>query len=185
MASRKGVGFIHFKIGLTAYSFDQFDLQFNRPDKILEALLPLGVDSSLVTPYQDAYYKRLKKYGFTEDMLADDYHVPECAIQNQDDIPISTTESSVKLNIYATDTLRTLDRLNIFVNDVPIYGISGINLRGQNTREYTATLNIPLSKGLNKIQISTLNQGGALQIEVEHAAVVRVVHGVADLHEHP
>ncbi|MEZ4994144.1 MAG: caspase family protein [Saprospiraceae bacterium] len=158
---QKFPGYLHFRIGLTAYNFEQFDLRLNRPDKALEILLPFGADPNLIKQYRQAYYKRLEKHGFTEDMLADDYHVPECAIQNQDDLPISTMESSVKINILATDSLRLLDRIHVFVNDVPIYGIQGINLRGQNTQEYKTALDIPLSKGSNKIQISALNQGGA------------------------
>lgn len=161
MASSKGSNLINFKIGAKLYNFEQFDLRLNRPDKILEPLLPFGADSSLMLRYRNAYYKRLSTYGFTEDMLSDDYHVPTCEIQNQSALPISITESTLTLNILATDSLRPLDRLNVFVNDVPIYGIAGINLREQNIQEYSTTLNIPLSQGENKIQVSALNQGGA------------------------
>ncbi|MCB0630630.1 MAG: caspase family protein [Lewinella sp.] len=157
----KDVDVIHFKAGLSAFGFDQFDLRFNRPDKVLEKLIPFGVDSSLISQYRQAYFKRLSAYGFTEDMLADDFHAPNCIIRNQGDLPILTNEENITVNIEATDSLYLLDRLNVFINDVPIYGIQGINLRDQITQRYTTTLNIPLSKGSNKIQISALNQGGA------------------------
>ncbi|MCB9265027.1 MAG: WD40 repeat domain-containing protein [Lewinellaceae bacterium] len=161
--SSKGTGLIHFKIGLQAYSFDQFDLRLNRPDKVLETLIPLGADTNLIVQYRRAYYKRLEKYGFTEDMLSDDYHVPECLITNSGQLPISTMDGKVELQIEAVDSLRLLDRLNVYVNDVPIYGIQGIGLRDQNTQQYNTTLDIPLSRGSNKIQISALNQVGGPQ----------------------
>ncbi|MCB9265023.1 MAG: caspase family protein [Lewinellaceae bacterium] len=160
-SSQKGMKFIYFKIGLQAYNFDQFDLRLNRPDKVLETLFPFGADPALMFQYRQAYYKRLEKYGFTEEMLSDNYHVPACAISNSDQLPISTMKDIVQLQIEAIDSLRLLDRLNVFVNDVPIYGIPGINLRDQNTQDYKTTLDIPLSRGENKIQVSALNQGGA------------------------
>ncbi|MCB0634632.1 MAG: WD40 repeat domain-containing protein, partial [Lewinella sp.] len=153
-------GFVHFKIGLQAYSFDQFDLRLNRPDKVLESLLPLGAAPDRVRKYRQAYRKRLQRYGFTEAMLSDDFHVPECYIANIDELPIATSESTIRLIVEATDTLEFLDRLNVYINDVPLYGTSGIDLREENTGKYRTTLQVALSQGENKIEVSALNQGG-------------------------
>ena len=162
MGSKNVGDYIHFKVGLNVYLFEQFDLRLNRPDKVLEPLVSYGLASqSLVNQYRKAYHKRLEKYGFTETMLSDDYHVPECAIENTDELPQQTNFRTVDLFIKATDSLQLLDRLNIYVNDVPIYGISGINLRDEDTQHYSTSLKIQLSAGQNKIQASVLNQGGA------------------------
>ena len=160
-SSKNKVDIRVFFIGSQLYTYDQFDLRLNRPDKVLSALAVVGVDTSNVSTYRQAYQKRLEKYGFTEDMLSDDYHVPKCVIKNEDSLPLTSSDSDVKLDIEALDSLQLLDRLNIYVNDVPVYGISGIDLRPQNTPQYDTTLTLPLSSGQNKIQVSVLNQGGA------------------------
>jgi hypothetical protein len=52
----QGVG---FTIGDKVYSFEQFDLTYNRPDLILEKL---GIaDEQLIRSYGQAYKKRLEK----------------------------------------------------------------------------------------------------------------------------
>ncbi|MCO6493933.1 MAG: hypothetical protein J5I98_36275 [Phaeodactylibacter sp.] len=158
-SSKYGHKALAIAYGGKMYSFEQFDLRLNRPDLILQNL-PF-FDTSRVEAYRRAYHKRLEKYGFTEEMFSDDFHLPSCQILNRQDIPVSTHNPTISLQIHALDSLTYLDRLNVYVNDVPIYGVDGISLRSQNTQEYASTLHIPLSRGENKIQVSALNQGGA------------------------
>ncbi len=158
-ASRDASKKIYFEHNLNNYPFEQFDLKYNRPDIILDRL---GyADSSLVAAYHKAYLKRLKKMGFTEDMLKDDFHLPEIEIKNYESIPSIIDQEEIDLNLHFEDSKYPLDRINIWVNDVAILGTSGISLREQNVKSLDKNISIPLAKGQNKIQISVLNQAGA------------------------
>lgn len=159
MASKSSLNNImSFKVGEQIYSFDQFDLKYNRPDLVLKRI---GyVSKNTTRKYYIAYRKRLEKLNFTEEMLSNDFHVPQLGITT-DNLPITTNNAQIRININATDTQQKLDRINVYINDIPIYGINGINLRNKNTQTWQQHLNLTLSKGENKIQVSALNQGGA------------------------
>ncbi|UKN00254.1 caspase family protein [Paracrocinitomix mangrovi] len=151
--------YITFQIGLNVYPVEQFDLKYNRPDIILDRL---GyADSSLISAYHQAYKKRLKKMGFTEDMLEDDFHLPEIKIENYEEMPQLHEQGSIELDLKLYDSKYKLDRINVWVNDVAIYGTNGISLRDKDVQEYQAKLKVDLAKGKNKVQVSVLNQAGA------------------------
>ena len=62
-------------------------------------------------------------------MLSANFHVPEISITNQEQIPYETTDQKIILNLKAIDTKYTLDRINVWINDIPIFGMNGINFR--------------------------------------------------------
>ncbi len=141
------------------FTFDQFDLHYNRPDKVLEYI---GLaDTSLINAFRMAYLKRLKKMKFDEHMFSPDYHMPEIAILNRGDLPITTDKSVMTIKITAIDNKYKLDRINVFINDVPIFDMDGINLRTLNSNNIKKDINLELSQGENKIQVSCLNDKGA------------------------
>jgi hypothetical protein len=105
--------------------------------------------------------KRLKKMGFTEDMLEDDFHLPEIEIENFEEMPSLHDQGSINLKLKLKDSKYKLDRINVWVNDVAIYGTDGISLRDKNVQEYQTELEVFLAKGKNKVQVSVLNQAGA------------------------
>ncbi len=150
---------LSFSYKLKSFPFEQFDLKYNRPDIILNRL---GyADSALVKAYHSAYLKRLKKMGFTEDMLKDDFHLPEIEIENFEELPRLYDQGSIDLKLKLDDSKYKLDRINLWVNDVAVYGAEGISLRDKNTQTYTTNLSVDLARGNNKIQVSVLNQAGA------------------------
>lgn len=158
LASKGGLKGVAFRIGNRAYPFEQFDLKLHRPDLILQRL---GfAPQSLLDVYHQAYRKRLKRMHFTEVMLKDDFHLPEMRILTNN-LPLSTTDKTFSVKISANDSKYLLDRLNVYINGVPIYGIHGKTLREQQTSEYTDELLLTLSNGRNKIKFSVLNQYGA------------------------
>lgn len=163
-SSKKGSSFVGFHIEhgpdtlAEFYPFEQFDLKYNRPDTILEMLG--HAPKNLILAYRRAYNKRLAKMGFTRAMLDAKSHVPYIKIITTN-IPIKTAEKKLNITITASDTEVLLDRLNVYVNDVPIHGSGGISLRALHTREHRQTLNLTLTPGENKIQVSVLNQAGA------------------------
>ena len=146
-----------FRYGDRLFPFDQFDLKFNRPDKVMQSI---GLASpEIVAAYERAYQKRLKRMNFTDDMLGDDFHVPEIAVNVP---PILTTpEKSLKLQVKGSDSKYLLDRLHIDVNGVPLHGSGGISLRKQASKTSEQEIEVELSAGKNKINVSVLNEKGA------------------------
>ena len=146
------------------FPLEQFDIKYNRPDKIFQLLNP---SSQLVEAYRKAYQKRLDKLGFNEDDLSNDNHLPTVEISHT--IPTNiTSEKHFTLTINASDERRNLDRIRVDVNNVPLHGMKGIDLRSKAVKEHTMNLDIPLSSGRNKIQVSVLNQGGAESLKATY-----------------
>ena len=67
----------------------------------------------------------------------------------------------LRIKIKASDQKINLDRIYITVNNVPIYGKSGINIRDKNIQNWEEDISVQLSRGKNKITLSVLNIGGA------------------------
>ena len=167
---------IGFRNGLEAYPFEQFDLQLNRPDIVLERL---GAPEEAVAITKQLREKRLKRMGVTEEMLKPDVHVPELEILG--DVPATTDAGEINLSIKASDSKYLLERLKVYVNNVPVNGRDGELLReesktnagllgrisgvfaGASTGPQTLERTIPikLAAGRNKIQVSVLNNAGA------------------------
>jgi WD40 repeat protein len=156
-ASKSRIKGVSFRVNDRLYPFEQFDLRFNRPDIVLARL---GTASSeVVQSYRLAYARRLKKMGLTEAMLGREFHLPELELLTAD-VPVTTAASTLSLRIKATDIKYTLDRLNVFVNDVPVYGTAGLPLSSKQLHTVEQDVQVPLVPGRNKIQISVLNQQG-------------------------
>ncbi len=158
-ASKKGAQFVGYYMNQgqdkTAkfYPFEQFDLKFNRPDIILKEL-GLGSDK-IHNFYYKAYLKRLEKMGVKESQLNSDIHIPQLTINKHQ---LSSDQKHVTIDISAKDEKYRLDRINVYINDVPIYGRNGIKLNNEN--KIDKTLNLALAEDKNKIQISVLNDKG-------------------------
>lgn len=158
LASKKDLKDIGFTIGDKTYPFEQFDVRLNRPDKVLQKI---GYASQeVIAHYRAAYEKRMgkMKFQFGEEQLGDNFHVPEIAILNQGSLPLSTGKKQISLQVKADDSKYLLDRLNVYVNDVPIYGIRGMDFTSRQTSHDEQEVIIELSNGNNKIQVSVHNQ---------------------------
>ncbi len=164
--SLKGIG---FKFGKLFISPEQFDLRFNRPDIVLKRL---GfAPASVVNSYHRAYQKRLQKMNFTEQMLGAEIHLPEIRIATQD-LPLTTTQPGIRFDIDAADSRFKLDRINVFVNNIPVFGVKGMDLRPLGLQSVQKRIEARLSVGKNKIQVSCLNEKGVESlletVEVEY-----------------
>ena len=152
--SLKGIG---FKYGKVFISPEQYDLRFNRPDIILDRM---GyVPKPIIRSFNRAYQKRLQKMNFTEQMLSEEIHLPTMEF-NSENLPLSTTDGHLSILVTAKDSKYKLDRINVFVNNIPVYGVPGISLRDHNLQETSQVINLTLSGGRNKIQVSCLNEKG-------------------------
>jgi uncharacterized caspase-like protein/uncharacterized protein len=145
-----------FRVGDSAYPFEQFDLRLNRPDIVLDRL---GAPKEAIETAKSLRDKRLKRMGVTEDMLKPDFHLPELQIVG--DVPVTTPKDQLDLQIKASDDKYPLDRLRVYVNNVPVNGRDGELLRDQKTQSLEKTIPIKLAAGRNKIQVSVLNNAGA------------------------
>ena len=145
-----------FSKGAKSFPFEQFDLRLNRPDIVLERL---GAPAEAIAIAKQLREKRLKRMGVTEDMLQPDFHLPEIDIVG--DLPSSTAESELALKIKASDSKYPLDRLRLYVNNVPVNGKEGELLRDSKSQTLERTISIKLAAGRNKIQVSVLNSAGA------------------------
>jgi uncharacterized caspase-like protein len=144
------------KSGDSVYPFEQFDLKLNRPDIIFESL---GFPKDQIDLLKTAESKRLKRMGVTEEMLKPDFHLPDLQIVG--DVPATTPKDQLDLPIKATDDKYPLDRLRVYVNNVPVNGRDGELLRNQKTQSLEKSIPIKLAAGRNKIQVSVLNSAGA------------------------
>ena len=139
------------------YPFEQFDLQYNRPDIVLERL---GYASpELIKVLHKAWLKRLSKMKFEQGMFSPDFHMPEIAV-NTSNIPAITYDSILEVSVEAKDTKYNINRINVWVNEVPLFGLNGLSLNDIGIKEVRKKINIPLGYGSNKIQFSSMNEKG-------------------------
>lgn len=91
----------------------------------------------------------------SEDTLGEDLHLPTLALAST--VPVTSKQKKLTLELRADDSTYRLSRVNVFINDVPVYGSAGIVWRGG--LEQSVTLDS--LNGENKIQVSVLNARGA------------------------
>ncbi len=158
MASKNALEAVTFRLGTKLYPFEQFDLKLNRPDVVASRLGKTR--QGLINAYEYIYRKRLRKMGFTEEMLGEDFHLPEIEILTEN-IPLTTKDKDLKFRVKAFDEEYQLNRINIYVNDVPVHGLKGIDLTRHSVKSIEHELDVTLIPGINKVQVSVLNEKGA------------------------
>lgn len=152
--SKEGFDLVTFRIGNQAYPFEQFDAVFNRPDKVLEKLQ--SKDQSLISLYEKAYQKRIKKLGLKPTTKVSLNSIPLCSIKNSTDIPAFTEKTAVTVKFNVSDK-NLVQSYNIWVNNVPVHGKKGKQV---NVKSKLLTENLDLVYGTNKIQIASRNTDG-------------------------
>lgn len=161
-ASKEGSKYIGYHINkgndkdAKYYPFDQFDLKYNRPDIINQRL---GIGDSLYNEsLKKAHERRLKKMGLDESALTGDKNLPVVEILSSEE---NTKETTYKLEMIANDEKADLYKINIYNNDVPVFGTKGYKVEEKDKRSLKRTFDIPLVPGENKIQVSAVNKNGA------------------------
>lgn len=143
---------------LKLVTFDQLDIRFNRPDKVQELIG--NKNDQLIRSFRNAYYKRLKKLGIDTTQFSNNMNVPECDFARRENIDFQQKKPFLRLRIKASDMAYDLDRFNIWVNDVPVYGMKGASLRNHKKQELDTVVQISLSAGNNRIETSVINANG-------------------------
>lgn len=134
------------------FPFEQFDLKYNRPDIILKDL-ELGYDN-LIDYYYKLYQKRLKKHGLTEEELQQEIHAPKMELKN---FKKEDNSDWASITIGATDNKYKLSKVMVYLNGVPVHGSRGMVA---NFVEGEQKIDVELAKGLNKFEITVLNDRG-------------------------
>jgi WD40 repeat protein/uncharacterized caspase-like protein len=148
--SRNGYEGLALESNLRGIGIDQLAYMFNRPDKILDAF---NQKSELSQYYKQCYQKRLKRMRIDEKKLSSNIHVPQVILNNT-----KVEGNFAVVDFELTDNKYNIESYNIFINDVPLFGVEGRKVSGSN-----ANLNeqIELTNGKNKIEISCINEKGA------------------------
>ena len=137
------------------YPFEQFDFKFNRPD-IVNQRLQLG-DAKYNLALKKAYLKRLQKMGLKESDLSGDLHAPIVEMITQTG---NSKNKTVDLRFRISDKKYQIDRVSIFVDDIPIFGKNGISLVNELPQTKEMSIPVALLKGKNKIQVLCRNIKG-------------------------
>lgn len=155
----EGAKNIHFiSPDFKVVSFEQLDLKYNRPDKVLQHI---GCnDTALIHSYKRAYQKRMKKLQLDTNAFRQGFSVPDADFINRQEVQYTQTQPRLKVKISASDKTLTLDRFNVWINDVPLYGQKGISLKNRKIRRIDTTLFIALSEGENRIETSVTSTNG-------------------------
>lgn len=133
----------------TVYGIDQFAIEMNRPDRLLEKIG--SQNRELIEHFYTQYLLRIKKFGLAVGKPSMD-DLPACTITN-----LSQEKEILDISCTIRCTSRPLVSYNIYINNVPIYGQTGKPLTG-----HQASINekIELSSGANKIEVSAINAAG-------------------------
>ena len=143
---------------LKVITFEQLDVKYNRPDLVLNAIG--NTDANLIRSYKKAYDKRIKKLGIDTTQFSAGYSVPEMDFVNREAIEYEQKNNQLSIYIKGNDSTYKLDRFNIWINEIPLYGQKGISIRNRNKHSIDTTLVIELSAGENRIETSILNVNG-------------------------
>ncbi|RYE12140.1 MAG: hypothetical protein EOP45_23380, partial [Sphingobacteriaceae bacterium] len=116
--------------------------------------------SELITAYHEAFVKRIKRMGLDPLKLeASKKDLPVVNITRTNKA-LETKEPNLSFTLNANDPASTLEKINVWVNDVPLYGSNGLSLKDKQLNKFTQDVSIQLSTGSNKIQVSALNNKG-------------------------
>ncbi len=143
---------------LNIITFEQLDVKYNRPDRVLEAMG--NSDTLLIRSYRKAYEKRLRKLGIDTTQFRENYSVPLADFVNRNTVSYDQKDGRLALQIKASDNGFDLDRFNIWVNESPLFGQRGINIRNRNLRSFDTSVTITLTEGINNIETSVTNVNG-------------------------
>lgn len=158
-SSKDGIKNIGFRLENEMYSFEQFDLLYNRPDKVFAGLTAV-LGEEIIEDYQLAYHKRLQRLDLKEENLTLDVsEIPQ--LSQSGTLNGDTYELKASWDVKGA----TSPRLHVYVNGVPEHGVKGLAI---DATEKSSSIPIELEEGNNTIvsYISTENGMKSLRSEV-------------------
>jgi WD40 repeat protein len=156
-ASRHGGDLIALVRGQQTYAVDQIAMRYNRPDLIYERV-NIG-DREFREHFRNHYEERLRRAQMKTG-ATDTWSAPEVRV-----VDYRQDKRDLNLTVQASDAREPLRAIQVYVNDVPMYGGAGRPIEGRTAR---FTERVTLSAGKNKVEVGAINQLG---IESLRAAV--------------
>ena len=159
MSTQGGVKLLHYITPAAGIvTFEQLDVKYNRPDKVLEEMG--STDTALIKSYRKAYEKRIRKLGIDTTAFRDGNSIPQSDFTNRGNIDFNQKDGNLSLQIKGSDSTYNLDRFNLWINETPLFGQRGINIRKRSKNDFDTTITIKLSQGENRIETSITNVNG-------------------------
>lgn len=140
---------ISYNSGTSSQPAESLDLYYNRPDLVARAL---GSPPSLIAALERAYQKRLERLGITQSELESGSLPPRLSIDYRS-APVTTTNPVLPLPVSVSACNSPLAAIEVFINDVPLFGRDGLTLSVEEQNETEHELNLQLSEGNNKITL--------------------------------
>ena len=144
-----------------SYPIEQFSLRYNRPDVVLQKL---NCNTSLIKVHKKLHKHRLQRLNYDEGLIGNQFHIPEIEIADRKILRTEVRSRKFTLKLNSDDTEFDLDRINLYVNDVPVYGRNGISLSNFNSSSNTRKVQINLRSGENIIRAEVVNKKGAFSM---------------------
>jgi WD40 repeat protein len=138
-------------------SFEQLDVKYNRPDLVLKAIG--SNNTTLINSYHSAYSKRIRKLGLDTTRFSNSLSLPKSYIANRDKIQYLQKIKTLNLKVLAISE-KYLERMNVWLNEIPIYGKNGIKLSSKKRVNLDTTIQVTLSTGKNIIEVSVYDVNG-------------------------
>lgn len=159
--NKKSSSNLSFFFKSKSYEFSQFDLHLNRPDKIIGQLGFATKDE--IGYYKKAYDKRLSKMGYKENTLPpiEPDQIPQIQLSGLPPDIRETNESKISFTLNAVDNRNLLKKAFVSVNGIPLFGSRGMELKSTKPGSASLPVNVPLSYGINKVEVSVMNNQGA------------------------
>jgi len=149
-SSKNALNYIGFSIDNKIFSFEQFDLKYNRPDMVIQNLPYF--DEFYEEAFLRAYNKRLEKLGITEADVKVSKHIPKVEVQNNVNTALNVNELTLQLKCH--DPKNELSRLHVTVNGVPEFGRYGKRISG---KKYEEEIKLNLNPESNVVQVYVTN----------------------------
>jgi WD40 repeat protein len=165
-ASKRALSGVAFRLGNRAYRFEQFDLQFNRPDIVLQRL---GYATpTLVANYAGAYKARAAKAGASgiAELIPSE---PPVAAFDRTGLNLSTTNRHIRLRVSARSPSHRLANWRLLVNGVPTSVPPLAPKAARSPVSAREDIPLELGNGKNVIRCSVLDERGieSLQDTIE------------------
>jgi WD40 repeat protein len=159
LAPKNSLDALLFSFNNTAFTYEQFDAQYNRPDLVLRKLK--RSDTTTLSNYYTAYKKRLSKLNIKEQSAEKSLQIPTVRLLDKFAVQTVTTEKEFYFWVECSDNLYPLKNLQVLVNNNPVLGIDGRDLSHLKTKNSRQKISVKLSTGPNIIKIFCSNmQGG-------------------------
>jgi WD40 repeat protein len=135
--------------------FDQLDIKYNRPDIVQAGIAPEM--TQLIENYRQAYLKRIRDLKIDTAQWHEGISLPSLDIVNKDSLDFDQTRRKIPLHLVASDKIYPLKTVNIWINEVPVFGSKGLDISYLHSRPLDTTIYVELSRGANSIEAAATN----------------------------